>query len=230
MLVKLAYENSTYFQINSMSVIGSFNQFNPVQGTMSKQNNQWIYEVDLLPGEYLYRLLVNNTFELNDPSANLYMPDEQDRLWSMVMINQNEERLFNPNNSSVVINNYWMFNRMTDEMPTYSKKQFNLLMDKQVAICFEYVEVIGINTVTIIWYDPIGQIIALDEQALFVDLDKPSEVHQHWHLLPFDIVQDPILLGTWHYKLFVNGQYILEDHFEIQRGTSYSSTGHLRSF
>lgn len=230
MLIQFNYENSPDFQISEVSVVGTFNQFDPISGRMTKNRNVWELEVDLPPGEHLYRFLFNGIFEMNDPAANLYMPDAADKLWSMVIINDNHERLYNPNETFVCVSDYSMFNRVLDELPAVSKKQFNLALDKEVAICFDYTDIQGINTITILWHDPIGKVVAIDEKALFRDLEDTEEIYRCWHTMPFNVIDEPLMTGNWHFKLFINGQYILEDYFEIQRGTSYSSAGRLRSF
>ena len=152
MNVKLEYEETQNFIIQSISVIGTFNDFDPNKGKMLKEDGKWIFQCSLLPGEYHYKFLINGEIKLNDPLANLYYPDSNEELWSVLIINEEGKRLYNNEEYSLHIGNYNMTSNIYEEIMPINKKEFNVMLDKKVVMCFEFKEVTGLHSVTVVWF------------------------------------------------------------------------------
>jgi hypothetical protein len=72
-VVTLTYRNT---DANSVSVIGSFNGWSPVNANMREaESGRWEISLHLPPGRYAYRFLVNNSTQVLDPNASLEEPD-----------------------------------------------------------------------------------------------------------------------------------------------------------
>ena len=94
MVVNFRYEEDENVRIDSISVVGEFNEFNPDKGIMEKTGNVWNFDLELPFGEYKYKFFINQNLRLNDPEANLYMPDDNEELWSLIIINEEGIRLY----------------------------------------------------------------------------------------------------------------------------------------
>lgn len=80
MNVLLKYDDIPDLNIHNISVIGSFNEFDSQKNIMKKDGNVWTYETELPEGEYLYKFMINDGIQLNDPYNNLYEQDKEERL------------------------------------------------------------------------------------------------------------------------------------------------------
>lgn len=72
-IVTLSYEDS---KANSVSVVGSFNGWSPVNSNMRRdKDGGWEISLHLPPGRYAYRFLVNNSTQVIDPNSEQQEPD-----------------------------------------------------------------------------------------------------------------------------------------------------------
>ncbi|NLI89294.1 MAG: hypothetical protein GX366_02640 [Epulopiscium sp.] len=213
MNIKLQYQESKNLNINNISVIGDFNDFNPAKGQMEKLDDIWIFEGDLPEGKYKYRFLINDELELNDPLANMYYPDDNEKLWSVLMINEDGERLYNNKQYSVHIENY-NINSTLNERENTNKKTFNLLLDTKVVTRFEFTDISGIHSLTTAWYSPDGELFQVSEENLFKPEGQQYPI-KTWFWMDLDSKKRTIPKGLWTIKLFLNGEFILEDKFTI---------------
>lgn len=213
MNIKLQYQESKDLNINSVSVIGDFNDFNPAKGQMQKLDDTWIFEGKFPEGKYKYRFLINDELELNDPLANIYYPDDNEKLWSVFMISNDGERLYNNTQYSVHIETY-IINSTLNERENTNKKIFNLLLDNKVVTRFEFTEVSGIHSLTTAWYSPDGELFQVSEENLFKPEGQQYPI-KTWFWMDLDPKRRTIAKGLWTVKLFLNGEFILEDKFTI---------------
>lgn len=214
MNVTVRYDDSPYWDIQDISVIGTFNKFNWEEGKMRKEGNSWIYETECPPGEYRYKLLVNGEIQLNDPYNNLFEQDGDDTLWSLIMIDEDGRRLFNPNQYTVHVSDYALSPLVTEGEVVKSKKYYNVVADKKVVARFRFQNVTGVHAVTAAWYAPDGILFEYAENALCADNEQ--EEITLWFWLDTQEVMGAGEYGTWSLKLFVDGEYILEDLFTIE--------------
>ncbi|WP_350343542.1 hypothetical protein PRVXT_002852 [Proteinivorax tanatarense] len=218
MNVQLDY-SSDYIKINKISIIGELSKYAPENGEMSKKGDNWTLAIDLPPGEYKYRFLVNDNLSINDPKANIYAPDEEDKLWSVLVINNDKKRLYNNQQYSVHLQSYGVSSVLTKEEINKSKKEYNAYLDEKIVTRFEFTNITGIHVVTVAWYNPVGELFQYDENNLFKG-DK-DEVRL-WFWLDLKSKRNEIVPGSWKMKLFVNGAFVLEDKFTILKENSYS--------
>ncbi|AWZ47681.1 hypothetical protein C3495_01945 [Clostridiaceae bacterium 14S0207] len=226
MEVIFEYEEKEYLAVNSIAIIGEFNDFDPNKGKMVKENNKWTFKCLLEPGEYKYKFLINGLLKLNDSTANIYLPDENEELWSVIMINKNNQRLYNHTQYTTHIDKYNITCAINEEQVALNKKSFNIMLDKKVVTRFEFTNVTGIHAVTTAWFTPKGELFQTTENNLFKlpEDDKPI-VMWFWMDLENDIHKYP--QGKWTMKLFIDGEYILEDQFNLMESSSYSAKGKM---
>ena len=98
----------------------------------------WWTEIRLGPGEYRYKLLINGEIALNDPMANIYLPDEKEELWSTIMINSDDKKLYNNEQYIVNLESYAVTNVVTELPVSVNKKRFDKTVDKQAVTRFEF--------------------------------------------------------------------------------------------
>ncbi len=69
------FELKGYENAKNVIVTGNFSGWKPDGYKMSKQNNKWILPLNLLPGKYVYKFIVDGKWIL-DPANNLYEENE----------------------------------------------------------------------------------------------------------------------------------------------------------
>ena len=126
MEVNFQYEENNYLPIKTISVIGEFNNYDHNKGVMIKDNNKWTFKCDLQTGEHPYKFLINGELKLNDPSANVYLPDDNEELWSIVKINENDQRLYNNTQYTTHIEKYDIGSSVIEQENIVNKKIFNI--------------------------------------------------------------------------------------------------------
>lgn len=220
MKVLFKYNNDENLDICSISLIGSFNDYNSSVNIMKKVDDVWVCECDLKQGEHAYRFLVNDNLTLNDPFANMYYPDEEDKLWSIVVIDNKDERLYNNTQYSLNIDDYCLSSSMNEN--NVIKKKFNEYVDDKIVARFDFTNVTGLHSATVVWYGPNGRIIQVTENNVFCPEGylKPIKL---WFWLDLKDKSIQKNEGNWIIKLFIDGEYILEDDFQLSKTNIYST-------
>lgn len=226
MEVIFEYEENEHLNIDTISVIGDFNNYDPTKGQMKKKNNKWQFSCKLPPGEHRYKFLINETLRLNDPTANIYFPDDDEELWSIIIINGQGQRLYNNTQYTVHIDKYNISSVLNDEI-THNKKNFNILLDQRVVTKFEFTNVSGVHAVTTAWYTPKGELFQVTENILFKPPKKEDTPIKMWFWMDLEDKTRKYPCGIWTMKLFINGEFILQDNFTLSETNIYSSQGKL---
>ncbi len=219
MIVKFEFQQIQNFNIDSVSVIGSFNQYNAIMGRMYKRDNTWYLDVELKEGEYYYKFLINDQIKLNDPSANVYSPGKDNEVWSVLIMNHENKRLYNNTQYTVNIENYNITNLVHEQQLDSNKRDFNLFLDKKVVARFEFNNITGFHSATAVWCTPDGKIFNAAESILVsVEGNKSTFI---WFILQIDDNNHTYPEGLWTLKLFIDGSYILEDRFNLSKRNTY---------
>lgn len=222
MRIKIDFEEIPEIDVRTVSVIGSFNNYDETAGIMRKEGNVWSAYVDLGPGEHYYKFLINHEIKLNDPNTNVYLPDkDEEELWSAIIINEKGERLYNNEQYSVNIEDYAVCGTVTEAEIGISKKNYNLLMDKRIAARFGFKEISGLHAVTAVWYNAKGQLHEVAENMLYAD-ENPDDMVYLWFWIDLGEAGVEYPEGMWTMKLFIDGRYILEDQYLLSRSITYT--------
>lgn len=227
MIITFEYKETPYLHVNNISVIGSFNEYNPNLGRMKRIDDKWIWTTSIPTGEYKYKFFINNCIKLNDVSANMYSPDDNGELWSCLIINKDDLRLYNNTSYSVNIDDYALSSQIYDGDIKVNKKDFNLALDKKVVSRFTFTNITGIHSVTVLWFDAAKNFFDYSENILFSSeeiLDKPIVLWFWIDLQKRDVIYSE---GIWTMKLFIDGEFALEDIFHIGKAARYSPTGNI---
>ncbi|GAA0075767.1 hypothetical protein UT300005_01450 [Clostridium sp. CTA-5] len=226
MKILFKYNSEEILNINTVSVIGDFNNYNPDKGLMKKEDGVWIFTCDLKEGEYKYKFLINGELKLNDPTSNIYLPDDNEELWSVIMINENDQRLYNNTQYNVNIDKYNITCNINEKEEVTNKKIFNILSDKKVVVRLDFTQVTGLHCVTIAWFNPLGELFQFAENSLFTPQNN-NEPIKLWFWMELNDSRIKQLCGNWTLKIFIDGEFILEDEFKINQLNSYSSLGKM---
>lgn len=225
MEIDFEYEDNEYLAIDTISVVGEFNDYDPNKGQMKKENNKWSYNCELPMGEHKYKFLINGEIKLNDPTANIYFPDDNEELWSVIIINDQGQRLYNNTQYTAHIDKY-NINSILNEEVVANKKNFNILLDKKVVTRFEFTNVTGLHTVTVAWYTPDRNLFQITENNLFTPQGEGKPIKM-WFWMDLEDETRKYPCGAWTIKLFIDGDFILEDKFTLSETSSYSSQGEM---
>ncbi|AYE34980.1 hypothetical protein [Clostridium septicum] len=228
MNITFRYEENESLIINKISVIGSFNNYDVNSGKMEKKDGVWILEASLEPGEHYYKFVINDKLKLNDSTANIYLPHINDEIYSVIMINENDERLYNNTQYTANIEKYNMTGNIYEEYIPTNKKEFNRNIDKKVVTRFQFTNVTGIHAVTAVWVMPNGELFDDSENLLFTpkgEEDKPIDI---WFWIDLTDSDRNYQSGRWLMKLFLDGEFILEDEFTLGKANTYSNYGQVK--
>ncbi len=215
----LRFDESQYIDIEKISIIGSFNDFNPEKGVMKKEEGYWSFETNLQPGEYHYKYLINEKLRVNDPYNNIYEPDENEELWSVIIVNDQSQRMYNNEEYTLDIEEYNLSSKISDNENIEDKKYFFINQDDKVVARFKFKNITGIHAITALWYTPDGELFEYSEEALCSE--DINELVTLWFWLDISETEKVYKTGNWKLKLFVDGEYVLEDDFNIENSNSY---------
>jgi hypothetical protein len=200
--------------IESISVVGDFNNWDWQIHPMEKdEQGLWQTEVELEPGEYKYKYLVNNEIRLNDPSANLYYPDKNGEVTSVLFISSDGSRMINTQKYEIKLENYSLFSKVLDEAPKQSRRLFILPREDRAVTRLEFSIVEGIHTISVLWYEPGQKLYKAMENILWSPAVKDKNPLVYWFWL--ELIKGKMTQGLWTLKLFIDGAFLLEDYFEI---------------
>lgn len=225
MLVRIRYKESPYFRITNISVIGSFNNYEAEQGIMQREAGGWFIDVSLNPGNYIYKFLINGEVQLTDPLSNIYETDNAGNVWSVIIIDDEDQRLYDNNQYELTLDEYLLSGKIVavEEQTAVSKKQFNLSLDEKIVARFGFPNVTGLHEVTLFWFMPDGTLYSYAQNSLFQEYEKTPIYLWFWISL-YEIKVEGFE-GVWTIKLFVDGNYVLEDQMTINSGVIYQRYG-----
>lgn len=174
-------------------------------------SNQWSAEIGELPcGRYEYRFLINEKFTLNDPLANMFSPDNENKLWSLLAIDENGNRLYNNEQYNVHIESVQVNDDYYDDVRE-SIMEFTTDKSRQAVLRYEFSGVTGAHAVSILWVSPTGHISGWSEETL-TDTEGSEYI---WFGLNFADLTD-ICSGTWSAFLFIDGSCVLKNDFTVK--------------
>lgn len=213
MEVLIGYKESEHIDIKTISIIESFNDYDKSKGYMKKEGDIWYYKVNLDSGRHYYKFIINDQLIINDPEANMYFPDKNEELWSVVVINDNDQRMYNNEEYSVNIDEYKLTNNISEEVKIASKKSFSIIGDKKIVARFKFSNITGLHVVTLAWFTPDNELFQYSENNLFSKNRGDSKYLWFW--LDLDNRNHKLKLGQWKIKLLIDGEFILEDDIKI---------------
>lgn len=204
---KITYEEVKEVPIQSLSLVGEVNEWNK-DANLFKKNDEGIWEIEMeFPkGKSLYKLVLNDEMTLNDPTANLYFPDAKEELMSVMLIDEETgKRLYNNEQYHLEISAYSLNNYISKRLEVINRNYF-LDKDRKVVLGLGFKNITGIHSVTVAWYSPDGRLQRFSENNLM----KPEEEEEvkMWFWLPLEA---DLPLGQWQFKVFIDGQFVLED-------------------
>lgn len=204
---KITYEEVEQFPIHTLSIVGEFNKWDKGANYFSKkQENIWEVEVDFPVGQNPYKLVFNDEMTMNDPSANLYKPNEEGELMSLILIDQESgNRLYNNNQYNLEISGYSLNNYISKRLEAIIRSYF-LQTDRKVVLGMGFKSITGVHTVTVGWYSPDGMLQRFSENNLFQPEDEEEAKLWFWLDLEPDLPQ-----GQWQLKVFIDGLFVLQD-------------------
>jgi len=223
--VLFIYKPTSYFHTDKVSIIGQFNDFNPTATPMIKDNDLWYIELELPEGEHQYKFILNDTIRLNDPNANFYLPDDEGEVWSIAVVNSNGEREEDNSKGNIeLLNNIITQRAGGNFIDTRYKDNFNIKMDSTVAVGFEFGHIIGVHAITAIWMTPHMNVHHICEHMLKVSEGDENDAADVWFWIDLTDKEREFPEGVWNVKLFVDGEYVMENRFTLGTSGTYLPT------
>ena len=211
--MRITFVDEGVFPIHSVKLIWQ----DPFTPAVSMQNimSDWIAEFDdPSPGSYGYRFMINNLFTINDPTANIYQPDEDGKLWSFIIMDSDKQRLYNNEQYTVNIESVNMSNDFYED---YRREQteFKSDLDKLAVIKYGFNNITGAHTVSVIWLDPLKRIAGWGESVI-----TPSPTGCIYNWFGLDLSDENVSeSGDYNILMFVDGKYITTNKFSVEQNT-----------
>lgn len=218
--IVLRYENPEKITVHEVACILCKEKAVEETIPMKRQGQDWLLEKNLPPGEHRYAFLINGNLRLNDPKANMYAPDDHETIWSVLLIDEAGQRLYNNQEYQLHIDAYLLSSFLSETPSGRSKKVFNKRIDPKVAAGFTFKEVTGLHCVTVAWYKPDNTLDRFSEQYLVEPETKDEKIHL-WFWMDLKGSEREVSIGKWTLRLFIDGRYILEDSFMIHEESVY---------
>lgn len=203
------------FSVEKISVIGDFNNWDSSRNTLKKYDDDiWMTEVELSPGNYRYKFLINDNIYFNDPNARIYTNDDKGGTASAIIIAQSNKRMFNLKSASLNIESY-SFLGFDKELLSCEVKERIYYKDKHssVVLKIDFSDIKGLCTVNAIWYTPDNEIYTVQENVLEDCVKDGNAANEA--LFQIDI-KDDLPEGDWRLQIFINGTFTLEDSITIE--------------
>lgn len=151
--------------IKSVSVAGTFNNWNPEKNVMAKVNeNKWELELSIPKGRHLYKIVVNGDQWILDPHNSNVSEDGQNN--SAITVTEDGEVLIRTNEISEESPGYMYENYQALESPEWIKKAviyelhiraFTENGFRGLAEKMKYVKELGINVLWVMPFNEVGQ-------------------------------------------------------------------------
>ena len=182
---KIAYQWEEQFDIQTVSIVGNFNAWDKSTHQLTKnENGIWEIEIEFPKGQSLYKFVFNDEMTMNDPTANLYMPDENGEMMSVMLIDEESgKRLYNNEQYNLEVSAYSLNNYISERLEVVNKSYF-LDKDRKVVLGMGFKKITGIHAVTVAWYSPDGTLQRFAEGNLIQPEDK--EEAKLWFWLPLE--------------------------------------------
>lgn len=225
-MVLFYYKSTPYLHINEMSVvIGQFNNFDTKTTPMERRRDGWYVEIDLPKGEHSYKFVIDDILVLNDPNATLYLQDDEGEVWSIVEVDSKGEQVTGEYKGTVSLLDHVITNRTREviEEARY-KNSFNLNMDSTVVAGFELGNIRGIHTITAVWVTPLLYMHHISDHIIEVKEGDENDATDIWFWIDLKDKEREYPYGLWSIKLFINGDFVMEDRFNIGAGGTYQAT------
>lgn len=208
MKVQFQYDNSPYLEIREVSVRGSWDG---KEREMEKEGDGFRCSMQLPPGKYWYKFRINGELELNDPYNNLYEKGPDGEFQSVLLVNEQGERLYHDCQYKATLEDYILTDKMAGNI---QKKTYFDTDSRRVMAGFSFSGITGLHVLTAAWCDMYGNVFQTSENAICGEEGRETE-DILWFWMDLEDVEKAGKTGMWRLRLFADGEFLLEDMFTI---------------
>ena len=180
---------------------------------MSKDDGEYMADVELTEGEHYYKYLLDDGLELID-KENKDICIDDGNCWSVLTIDK-DGAVKKEIESSATLCEYGIFHKMMEVVPDKEEpKVFNADKDKQAVCMLSFNEIVGLHIATVAWYKPDGELYRFTENDFgsYEESDDDKVMLRFW----LDITEiDETDFGNWTVRTFLDGEMIKEDNIII---------------
>ncbi|WP_410496929.1 hypothetical protein QTL86_07915 [Cellulosilyticum sp. ST5] len=208
-------------KIQEIYIIGSLNGCQHNKDRLLKVGDTWCINLHLPDGIYFYKYVVNQYIKLNDPTSEKYALDEQNEMWSIVRIRDNQ--ISNPVlKDTMHIQKYIITNRLWHDISeNFTQKVINLKTDRKVCLGIKLQMQVGLHQITVLWYEPSMSLYHISEHTFYGETHRKEEFQTKWFCLDLSQKQREYPEGVWIIRVFINGYYKLQDYFRLSHEPSF---------
>lgn len=179
----------------------------------------WAVELDLNPGEFQYNFLIDGLVEIVDPLANKYSLADEDKLMSVINIDDNgnwqDFMLKTPVKADELIISKELYGEEITRFRTY---------DEKVVVYLSVEDVYDLHQINFIWYEPHGYIFYETSSILWQPANSSDKKVIVWSWFEIASQIPPLVPGEWAVRVFIDGKEVAENFFYL-KGTLYNLNG-----
>lgn len=173
--------------------------------TMNENDQCWYIEIPSDEKKLIYKFVINNGIRINDSDADGYCKWIADEVWSYKICDGEKKRYKHPDLITYSMGpgiRYGQYN---------SNKKFTLGTDKKFSISIDLDNVIGIHSVTVVWYENGKNITHIEEKTIDGYENAFYKINAvFWINLPEQLTYDPLM----SVEIYVDGNKIITDYFQ----------------
>lgn len=204
--------------INSISLLLNTSSGQIQTFPMIFTDSVWQYEVNLAPGEHLYKFLINEDLLLCDPYNNLFELDFNQDFWSLLIVDNEENLCINPTRFHVTVSSY----KLSPNEPANNLGAYGSLSSNKIIATLICTEITGVHVLTAAWYTPDEILYQYSESALCKDPQSDNVSTMFWIENNATVQEFP---GLWTFRLFLDGKLLLTDRFSIMGFSNFNNYG-----
>lgn len=218
-MIEISWKDPDWVQVDTLEIVWKDASIPNIP--LKLHNGYWNTAFSLSEKMQCYRLQINHSFSIIDRSANMYVIDENEKLWSICMRNDAGAQLYNITEYQIEVNDFYM----TDHIDQWHiKKKDNKYIppsDKMVVTHMTIHQGSGLHAITMLYINPNNEIIDLCEQAINLD-SLEEEKLEVWFQRELNLKSHDALYGRWKAVLLIDGEFDRVEDYHVDQNISYS--------
>ena len=203
--MKLVVDNNIFDNIKYLSLCILIKN-KVITKVMKKSDKNWIIDLDLEDGEYLYKLIINEGIRFNDINAYRYTKWKSDEIWSILKIKNGS--ITYGSNKEICVENYSLTPGI--RYGHYSSNRiFDQMLDRKFSISIELDKVTDTHSITAVWYREDGNVFHIEEKEICCpNKDYSYKINAvFWIDLPKTFFSN----GNWTVEIYIDGKKTIKD-------------------
>jgi hypothetical protein len=212
---KFTFISQFLFPVNKVALLGDFNNWSAGAHILARESeNMWSVELELVPGTYGYKFLVNDNIRINDPSAHAFTLNECGELVSAVSIGESGAAMPVMGNDNLRLSDFRFTKSFDmDDIKSADNNEYFPGKDQNVVCRFLLEGKNLAHVVSCFWYTPDNSCFSVSENIIMPGKTENIEQRSLWFWI--NLQDGGICPGDWTVQIFIDGVMVHQDSFCI---------------